>query len=62
MEDVLEIYPLPYNPDYPVVCMDESCKQMIGEVREPIPCAPWYWSWRLMLKEKSFHFMVMKSS
>jgi hypothetical protein len=22
------------------VCMDESCKQMIGEVREPIPCAP----------------------
>ena len=40
MEDVLEIYHLPYDPDYPVVCMDESCKQMIGEVREPIPCAP----------------------
>lgn len=40
MEDVLEVYHLPYNPDYPVVCMDESCKQMIGEVREPIPCAP----------------------
>jgi len=40
MEDVLELYHLPYNPDYPVVCMDESCKQMIEEVREPIPCAP----------------------
>ena len=40
MEDVLEIYQLPYDPDYPVVCMDESCKQMIGEVREPIPCTP----------------------
>ena len=40
MEDVLEVYHLPYDPDYPVVCMDESCKQMIGEVREPIPCAP----------------------
>ena len=40
MEDVLEIYHMPYDPDYPVVCMDESCKQMIGEVREPIPCAP----------------------
>jgi hypothetical protein len=40
MEDVLEIYHLPYDPDYPVVCMDESCKQMIGEVHEPIPCAP----------------------
>jgi hypothetical protein len=40
MEDVLEVYHLPYNPDYPVVCMDESCKQMVGEVREPIPCKP----------------------
>ena len=40
MEDVLEVYHLPYNPDYPLVCMDESCKQMIGEVREPIPCKP----------------------
>jgi hypothetical protein len=40
MEDVLEIYHMPYDPSYPVVCMDESCKQMIGEVREPIRCAP----------------------
>jgi hypothetical protein len=40
MEDVLDVYHLPYDPDYPVVCMDESCKQMIGEVRQPIPCAP----------------------
>ena len=40
MEDVLEVYHLPYDPDYPVVCMDESCKQMIGEVRNPIPGKP----------------------
>lgn len=40
MEDVLAVYHLPYDPDYPVVCMDESCKQLIGEVHEPIPCAP----------------------
>jgi hypothetical protein len=40
MEDVLAVYHLPYDPEYPVVCMDESCKQLIGEVREPIPCAP----------------------
>lgn len=40
MEDVLEVYHLPYDPDYPVVCMDESCKQLIGEVRQPIPCKP----------------------
>ena len=31
---------MPYDPDYPVVCMDESSKQLIGEVREPVPCAP----------------------
>ncbi|MGD0511251.1 MAG: IS630 family transposase [Candidatus Micrarchaeaceae archaeon] len=40
MEDVLEVYHQSYDPDYPVVCMDESCKQMIGEVREPIPGKP----------------------
>jgi hypothetical protein len=40
MEDILEVYHIPYNFDYPVVCMDESCKQMVGEVRGPIPCAP----------------------
>jgi hypothetical protein len=40
MEDVLEIYHMLYDPDYLVVRMDESCKQMIGEVCEPIPCIP----------------------
>jgi transposase len=40
MEDVLEVYHMPYDPDYPVVCMDESCKQLVGEVHDPIPCAP----------------------
>jgi len=40
MEDVLELYHLPYDPDYPVVCMDESNKQLIGEVRAEIPCRP----------------------
>ncbi len=40
MEDVLAVYHLPYDADYPVVCMDESSKQLIGEVRTPIPSAP----------------------
>lgn len=40
MEDVLEVYHLPYDARYPVVCMDESCKQLVGEVRNPIPCKP----------------------
>jgi hypothetical protein len=40
MEDVLDVYHRPYSPEYPVVCMDESSKQLIGEVRTPIPSAP----------------------
>ena len=40
MEDVLEVYHRPYDARYPVVCMDESSKQLIGEVSEPIPAAP----------------------
>jgi transposase len=40
MKDVLEVYHLPYDPACPVVCMDESSKQLIGEVRDPIPCKP----------------------
>lgn len=40
MEDVIAVYELPYDQDYPVVCMDESCKQLIGDVQEAIPCAP----------------------
>ena len=40
MEDVLEVYQRPYDPEYPVVCMDESPKQLIGEVHPPIPIKP----------------------
>jgi DDE superfamily endonuclease len=37
MEDVLQIYQLPYDPRYPVVCFDEACKQLFGEVRPSQP-------------------------
>lgn len=40
MEDVLEVYRLPLDSCYPVVCMDESSKQLVGEVAAPIPMAP----------------------
>lgn len=40
MEDVLDIYAREYNPDVPVVCMDESSIQLIGEVQQPILAAP----------------------
>src|ERR1044071_6493383 len=35
MEEVLQTYRLPYDPRYPVVCFDEACKQLFGEVRPP---------------------------
>lgn len=37
MEDVLALYHRPYDAKRPVVCLDETFKQLIGEVREPLP-------------------------
>lgn len=37
MEDVLEVYARPYNAKRPVVCLDEGAKQLLSEVREPLP-------------------------
>jgi hypothetical protein len=36
MEDVLEVYSRSYNSENPVICMDESSKQLVGEVRTPV--------------------------
>jgi DDE superfamily endonuclease len=35
MEDVIRTYRLPYDPRSPLVCFDEACKQLFGEVRPP---------------------------
>lgn len=40
MEDILDVYQRPYNPRFPVLCMDEASKQLVGEVRQPLPMAP----------------------
>lgn len=40
MEDVLDVYTRPYDPTNPTVCMDEASKQLVGEVREPLPPIP----------------------
>jgi len=40
MEMVLDVYKRPYDAQYPVVCMDESPKQLIAETKTPIPAAP----------------------
>lgn len=40
MEQVLDVYKRPYDPAVPVVCMDECPRQLIAEVRRPLPGAP----------------------
>jgi len=40
MERVIDVYKRPFDPLYPVVCMDESPKQLISETKVPIPLSP----------------------
>ena len=40
MEDVLEVYHRPHDPERPLVCLDETSKQLIVETRTPIPAKP----------------------
>ncbi len=40
MEDVLELYAEPYDPQYPVVCIDESPYQLLSETRQPFLVKP----------------------
>jgi DDE superfamily endonuclease len=40
MEDILELYHRPYDPQVPLVCMDEQPVQLIKETRQPLPAAP----------------------
>lgn len=39
MEAVLDVYQRPYDPDHPLLCLDESPKQLVSEVRSPIVTA-----------------------
>ena len=40
MEEVLDLYAEPHDPQRPVVCFDETSTQLLGDVRPPIPAAP----------------------
>jgi len=40
MEDVLDVYCRPYDARLPVVCLDETSKQLVGDVRPPLPMEP----------------------
>ncbi len=40
MEDILELYQRPYDPNKPLICMDETSKQLVKETRWPIDATP----------------------
>ena len=40
MEDILDLYAEPYDPQRPVVCFDETSTQLLADVREPLPAKP----------------------
>jgi len=40
MEDVLSVYQRPFDPRRPVVCLDETSRQLLGEARPPLPPTP----------------------
>jgi hypothetical protein len=40
MEDVIEVYQRPHDPNCPVVCLDETSKQLIKEAQTPVPAKP----------------------
>jgi hypothetical protein len=40
MEDVLDVYHRPHSPTHPLVCLDESSKQQVTELRQPLPAEP----------------------
>lgn len=40
MEDVVGVYHRPYDPSRPVVCLDETSRQLLGDARDPLPARP----------------------
>ena len=40
MEQVLDVYKRPYDSRFPVICMDEYPRQLIDEVKRPVPARP----------------------
>lgn len=40
MEDIIDLYCQAYDPDIPLICMDEQSRQLIGETRRPVPGEP----------------------
>ena len=55
MEDVLEVYQRPHDPQRPLVCLDETSKQLMVETRAPIPAKQGRKAGRLLASLRSQH-------
>jgi hypothetical protein len=40
MYELLDLYARPHDPNEPVICLDEKCKQLLRETRRPLPAQP----------------------
>ncbi len=40
MEEILDLYEAPHDPHQPLICMDETSRQLLGDEREPLPLQP----------------------
>ena len=61
MEDVLEVYRRPLDEQRPLVCLDEFCKQLLGEVAKPlatIPGTPTRYDYEYIRKGSATAFMI----
>jgi len=63
MEDVLSVYERPYDPLRPVVCVDESSRQLVGHARDPLrarPGEPERWDYEYVRAGVADVFMVFE--
>ena len=61
MEDVLEVYSRSYNPQFPLLCMDEFCKQLLSETRLSLlaePGAPMKYDYEYVREGSASAFML----
>ena len=60
MEDVLEVYKRPYDPKRPMVCLDETSKQLIGEGQAPVPGQVAYYDYEYVRNGVANIFMIVE--
>lgn len=62
MEDVLDLYAQPIDPERPLVCFDEKLCVLISDVHEPIPATPKTEEKRGKVEKKDYEYQREGSS